>query len=200
MGNIEKFNHIAGVYDTDERKKVAKAIAEEIRPYALNAANKSAIDYGCGTGLVGLELLDVFSDILFVDASHSMIDIVKAKLNALGANHADCLCSDFTAGYPAQLRTDYMIVAQTLLHIREVELILSQFYAVLNKGGHLLIVDFDKNHAVHSDDVHHGFEQNALISLVEKAGFKNAVSRTFYHGEKMFMNQDASLFILDCTK
>jgi 2-polyprenyl-3-methyl-5-hydroxy-6-metoxy-1,4-benzoquinol methylase len=39
-------------------------------------------------------------------------------------------------------------MAQVLLHINEVELVLSRLFDILNEGGHLLIVDFNKNEKV----------------------------------------------------
>lgn len=69
MGNSEKFNLIAGRYDTPERIETARIIADTISAYAQDGKEKSAIDYGCGTGLVGMELLGDFKSMLFVDAS-----------------------------------------------------------------------------------------------------------------------------------
>lgn len=56
MGNIEKFDCIASQYDTFDRIEVAKIIADTIRTYVIDGKGKSAIDYGCGTGLVGMQL------------------------------------------------------------------------------------------------------------------------------------------------
>ncbi len=200
MGNIEKFDSIASQYDGAERIKVAKIISDTIRPYLINGKLKTVIDYGCGTGLVGMNLLDDFHSILFIDASANMVEQVKAKIEKSACTTADAICIDLVTACPADLHADYIIVAQTLLHIKEIDLILSRLLSVLNKGGHLLIIDFDKNDQVVSDDVHNGFHQEELISTVKKIGFTKAASKTFYHGKKMFMKQDASLFILDAEK
>jgi len=91
-------------------------------------------------------------------------------------------------------------MAQVLLHIGDVELVLSRLYDVLNEGGHLLIVDFNKNEKISSEIVHNGFEQTELVNIMTKIGYKNAQSKTFYTGSKIFMGHDASMFILDSQK
>ncbi|MDR3121929.1 MAG: methyltransferase domain-containing protein [Clostridiales bacterium] len=200
MGNIEKFDSIAEQYDTAERIMVADAISEHIRRSVGGFAGKRAIDYGCGTGLVGLRLLDVFRQILFIDASPKMVECVKRKIEDSHAQNADALQCDLLVENPSGLKTDYIIVAQVLLHIKDVELFLRRLRPVLNDGGHLLIVDFDKNNEVVSTEVHNGFDQQALGATVRRCGYTLIRSSTFYYGSKMFMNKDASLFMLDAEK
>jgi ubiquinone/menaquinone biosynthesis C-methylase UbiE len=91
-------------------------------------------------------------------------------------------------------------MAQILLHINDVELVLSRLYDVLNVGGLLLIVDFDKNEEVVSDMVHNEFDQVKLTDIMTKIGYRNIQSKTFYTRSKIFMNHDTSLFILDSEK
>lgn len=62
---------------------------------------------------------------------------------------------------------------------------------------HLLITDFNKNEKVVSDMVHNGFDQIELANRMAAIGYRNIQSKTFYTGSKIFMGQDASLFILD---
>jgi predicted TPR repeat methyltransferase len=200
MGNIEKFDAMASRYDTAERSKVAEAIAEQIRRNVHNAADKYAIDYGCGTGLVGLRLLDVFKHIVFVDAAPNMAKMVKQKIDAGHIINADVLTCDLSVDYPPDLKSDYIILAQVLLHIKGIAHLLLRLHSVLNDGGHLLIIDFDKNSEIDSEDVHNGFEQEELAAQARMAGFAKIKSSTFYHGSKMFMNKDASLFMLDAVK
>ncbi len=200
MGNIDKFDTIANRYDTEDRIKVARIISEAIRERIVNGREKSAIDYGCGTGLVGMNLLDTFGSILFVDASSKMIAQVEEKISRLNQKTLEARCIDLVMESPSDLHSDYIIMAQTLLHIPEVELILAHLYAILKKGGHLLIIDFDKNNDIISAQVQNGFEQEELKKVIKRIGFIKAESNTFYHGENLFMNKKASLFLLDAEK
>lgn len=200
MGNTDKFEMIAQMYDTPERIHIAKVSSEAIRKYLDESKRKRAIDFGCGTGLVGMNLLNEFKSMLFLDTSPNMIDQVQQKMTDLNIQHADTLCFDFEKGGLADLHADYIFMAQVLLHIPDVEFVLSRLFDVLNDGGHLLIVDFNKNENIVSDIVHNGFNQAELTDMMMKIGYKDIQSETIYSGSKIFMGQDASMFILDSQK
>lgn len=200
MGNTDKFEMIADTYDTDERIQISKVLSEAICEYLVDTKDKTAVDFGCGTGLVGMNLLNGFQSMLFLDTSQNMINKVKQKISHFHIQNADTLCFDFEKDSLSDLHTDYIFVAQVLLHIKDYKEVLYRLYDVLNPGGHLIIIDFDKNNNIISDMVHNGFEQEELKEDMLSIGFTNIQSKTFYYGSKIFMNQDASLFILDSQK
>ncbi|WP_256760398.1 class I SAM-dependent methyltransferase [Cohnella sp. WQ 127256] len=200
MGNTDKFEMIAQMYDTPERIQIAKVSSDAIRKYVVDAKNKNAVDFGCGTGLVGMHLLNEFNSLLFLDASQNMINQIKQKISEFDIQNVDTLCFDFEKEDLADFHADYIFMAQVLLHIDDVEFVLSRLFDVLNEGGHLLIVDFDKNEKIVSDIVHNGFNQDELTDMMTKIGYKDIQSKTFYSGSKIFMGQDASMFILDSQK
>ena len=200
MGNTEKFEMIADAYDTPERIQIAKIASDAIREYLVDTKDKNAIDFGCGTGLVGLNLLNNFSSIRFLDTSQNMLNQIEQKVFDLNIQNADIECIDFEKEGLSNIHADYIFMVQVLLHIGDVELVLSRLYDVLNKGGHLLIVDFNKNEQIVSDLVHNGFDQIELAKVMTKIGYKNVQSKTFHTASKIFMGQDASMFILDSQK
>ncbi len=200
MGNTDKFEKIANVYDTSERIQIAKVSSDAIREYLVDAKSKNAIDFGCGTGLVGMNLLNDFNSMLFLDTSQNMINQIKQKISDFNLHNVDTLCFDFEKEGLSDLHADYIFMAQVLLHIPDIEFVLSRLFDVLNEGGHLLIVDFDKNENIASDLVHNGFHQAKLTDIMTKIGYRNIQSKTFYHGSKLFMGHDASMFILDSQK
>jgi len=200
MGNTDKFDRMADRYDTPERIHIAKVSSDAIRDYIVDGTSKHAIDFGCGTGLVGMNLLDEFRSVLFLDSSPNMINQIERKIAEHHIRHADTLCFDMEKGDLADLRADYIFMVQVLLHIRDVESVLAQLFDVLQEGGHLVIVDFNKNDKVVSELVHNGFDQAELAERMAALGFGNIRSRTFYSGSGIFMGQDASMFVLDAHK
>ncbi|MEA4891928.1 MAG: methyltransferase domain-containing protein [Peptococcaceae bacterium] len=200
METNDIFQQMARRYDTEDRIKTAKVIANEIRGQLGNTQGKCALDYGCGTGLIGLALADLFETMYLIDAAPQMIEQVQKKIEEAHISTAVALCQDFSAESPTKLKFDYIFMSQVLLHIRDIFLILRQMFRILKKDGYLIIVDFDKNEDVISDKVHHGFEQRQVIQLAKQIGFTSVNARTFFHGEKLLMNQDASLFILSAKK
>lgn len=200
VGNTEKFEMIAKMYDTPERTEMARISADAIREYIVDAKSKKAADVGCGTGLVGLNLLNEFHSMLFLDASPNMINQIKQKTSDLHIQHAHTLCVDIEKDRLPDLCMDVIFMAQVLLHIHDVEFVLSKLFDALNEGGHLLIVDFNKNENVVSNVVHNGFSQADLKDTMTKIGYKDIESNTFFTGKKLFMGHDASMFVLSASK
>ncbi|ULL16844.1 class I SAM-dependent methyltransferase [Paenibacillus sp. H1-7] len=200
MGNTDKFEMIANIYDTPERIQIAKVSSDAIRNYLVDTKSKNAIDFGCGTGLVGMNLLNEFHSMLFLDTSQNMINQMKQKITDFNIQNVDTLCFDFEKESLSNLKADYIFMAQVLLHIHDVEMSLSRLFDVLNEGGHLLIVDFNKNENIASDIVHNGFNPGELSDVMAKIGYTDIQFDTFYTGSKIFMGQDASMFILDSRK
>ncbi|KOS59874.1 class I SAM-dependent methyltransferase [Lysinibacillus agricola] len=200
MGNTDKFEMIANIYDTPERIQIAKVSSDAVRNYLVDAKSKNAIDFGCGTGLVGMNLLNEFNSMLFLDTSPNMVNQIKQKVTNFNIQNVDTLCFDIEKESIPDVHADYIFMAQVLLHIHDVELVLSRLFDVLDEGGHLLIVDFNKNEKIVSDIVHNGFNPEELTDIMTKIGYRDIRFKTFYTGNKIFMGQDASMFILDSKK
>lgn len=193
------FEQMAKRYDTVERMELAKVIVKEVKTELQNSKSKSLIDYGSGTGLVSLELTDLADSILLIDSSKQMLDVAKAKITLKGITNAKVLYSDFTQD-TSELKADIVLMSLVLLHIPDTIKILHALFNILNNGGKLIIIDFDKNDKIHHPKVHNGFSHEELKRSLIEVGFKSIEIKSFYHGNKIFMNQDASMFISSSTK
>ena len=87
-----------------------------------------------------------------------------------------------------------------LLHIPDTNKILQELFGILNDGGKLIIIDFDKNDKIQHPKVHNGFSHEELKKRLSDIGFKSTEMKTFFHGRRIFMNQDASMFISSSIK
>lgn len=188
------FEQMAKRYDTEERIELAKVIVKEVRPELRNSNSKSLIDYGSGTGLISLDLSDLVDSILLVDSSKDMLDLAKAKITDKGITNTKVLYSDFTQE-THELKADIIVMSLVLLHIPDTKKILQELFNILNNGGKLIIIDFDKNDKINHPKVHNGFSHEELKRRLTEVGFKSNEIKTFYHGNRIFMNQDASMFI-----
>lgn len=197
--DINAFEQMARRYDTEERVQLAKVIVKEVRKQLENCQDKSLLDYGCGTGLVSLQLSDMVDTVLLVDSAKQMLDIAKKKISMNGITNCKTFHSDFTVETP-QLRADIVLMSLVLLHIPDTKKILQQLFHVLNPGGKLIIIDFDKNDKVYHPKIHNGFSHESLKNLLSEQGFTSIKIKTFYHGNRIFMNKDASMFIASCVK
>ncbi|WP_221568228.1 class I SAM-dependent methyltransferase [Alkalihalobacillus sp. TS-13] len=193
------FEQMAKRYDTEERIELAKVIVKEVRPELRNSKSKSLIDYGSGTGLISLELSDLVDSILLVDSSKQMLEVAKAKISHKGITNSKVLYSDFTQETP-ELKADIVLMSLVLLHIPDTKKILQELFNILNNGGKLIIIDFDKNDKINHPKVHNGFSHEELKERLSEVGFKSIEIKTFYHGNRIFMNQDASMFLSSSIK
>ena len=204
---MENFNAMAKDYDTQPRAVRANTIADKIRTRITSGQEKSAIEFGCGTGLVGLQLLNAFISLNLIDSSPEMINQVNQKLENLNTQTASALCCDLMNTIPEIPPVDYIFSSLVLHHIQDTETVLRRLYSLLNHGGHLIIIDIDEEdgsfHAKYPDfEGHNGFNHAALGALAKKAGFANITIETFYHDSKTHNGKENpySLFIFDAVK
>lgn len=193
------FEQLAKKYDTEKQIELSKVIVKEVKLELQNSKSKSLIDYGCGTGLIGLELSEKVESILLVDSSNEMLKIVETKIAKRGITNSKVLFSDFTKDTP-ELNADIVLMSLVLLHIPDTKEILQELFSTLNDEGKLIIVDFDKNDKVNHPKIHNGFSHENLKRLLSEVGFKSTNIRTFHHGKHIFAGQDASMFISSSAK
>jgi 2-polyprenyl-3-methyl-5-hydroxy-6-metoxy-1,4-benzoquinol methylase len=149
-------------------------IAEAIRKAVPLRRDMSALDYGCGTGLLSFPLKDALGTILMADSSGGMLEVVNEKIAAQGVTNMTTLQLDLLADPPPAQRFDVIATAMTLHHVPDTDHILRVFHDLLNPGGHLCIADLDQEDgSFHGPevDVHHGFDRAELGAVAEKAGF-----------------------------
>lgn len=185
--------------ESEKRMELVHAIVKEVRPVLSNSRSKKLLDYGSGTGLVSLELSDLVESILLVDSSKQDLEVAENKISKKEINNAKVFYADFTKYLP-KIKIDIILVSLVLLHIPDTKLILQNLFTILNTGGKLIIIDFDKNDQVNHPKIHNGFFHDELQLILSDIGFKCTDFKTFYHGNQIFAKQDASMFISTSVK
>ncbi|MBP1045848.1 class I SAM-dependent methyltransferase [Enterococcus sp. BWM-S5] len=194
---MNKFEMMAKRYDTPDRLKIATIIADEIRKTISPYHYQTALDFGCGTGLVGLQLKDLFQQMIFTDPSAGMIEQVDQKIAKQDIHNITTLHADLLADSRSDIQVDCIYMSQVLLHIPNTEQVFKGLKPLIKSGGRLVIVDFDQTPSIQSTEIHTGFSHAELTSLAGAAGYTDIAIKTFYHGENLLMNQDSSLFIME---
>lgn len=180
----------------------ATAIRAELEPDVHSAGR--GLEYGCGTGALGLELRDLFESLLLVDSSGGMINQVQKKLEAMDAHQIRALQWDLTE-FPLQgVEVDTIITALALHHIHALQTVLAGFRALLPTGGRLLIIDMDEDGGLwhrHQEEFegHHGFNREELEKWVGDAGFEVRSVKTIHSMTRTIDDQPhrVPLFLLD---
>lgn len=158
-------------------------IAEAIRRAVPLSRHMSALDYGCGTGLLSFPLRDELGAILMADSSGGMLEVVNGKIAAQGVTNMTTMQLDLLADpLPAQ-RFDLIVTSMTLHHVPDTDHILHVFHDLLNSGGYLCVADLDKEDgSFHGPevDVHHGFDRAELSRHAAQAGFADVQFQTVF--------------------
>jgi tRNA (cmo5U34)-methyltransferase len=169
------FDAVARTWDDSPvRVELAKAVAEAIRREVPLAAGWTAMDYGCGTGLVTLLLSPHLGAVLAVDSSQGMLDVLAEKLTAAGIANVETRKLDLTTEEAPVASYELIFSAMALHHIPEPAALLGQFADLLRPGGYLAIADLDaEDGSFHPDPTgihHHGFSREQRQTLFAGAG------------------------------
>lgn len=192
----EIFNKMAMKYDNPERLKVADYIINEIKKQLTFTQQSILTDYGCGTGTIGIALSPYFDKVILADSAEKMLEMAQNKYHQQQLTNISIEC----VSQPIELsvKSDVMILSQTLLHIPDTYQILQQCYEQIN--SQLIIVDFVKNPLVYHEKVHNGFDLKQLHHYLTTIGFTNIQSQIFYQAPKLLLNEEASMFCLVANK
>lgn len=178
------FDAKAQEWDNDPVKlERAAAVAAAIRNRVRLSPDLSALEYGCGTGLLSFALSGELGSITLADSSAGMLAVLREKITASGADHLRPMRLDLTVDPLPAERYDLIYTLMTLHHVSDVERILRDFHALLRPDGALCIADLDREDgSFHGAgfDGHHGFEREALRDRLARAGFGEIQFDTCY--------------------
>jgi ubiquinone/menaquinone biosynthesis C-methylase UbiE len=177
------FNKVAAKWDEEPKRvklagDVARAIEEEVRL----TAEMDVLDFGCGTGLLALNLQPHMHSVTGVDSSEGMLDVLKDKIEALELTNVKARHLDIDKGDLLEGSFNLITSSMTLHHVKDTAPLLRQFYRILAPDGHLCIADLDLDDGQFHEDstgvFHNGFERKELRQAFEAAGFTDIMDRT----------------------
>lgn len=182
---MTNFDERAKDWDSDPMKvERARVVADAIRKSVPLTADMSALEVGCGTGLLSFALQADLGPITLADTSQGMLDVLAEKIAAAGVTNMRPVKLDLTTD---PLPTERYAITYSLLtfhHVHDTQTLLEKFHAVLEPNGILLVCDLDKEDGTfHTDgttDIHLGFDRVELQRQVEAAGFGEVTFSTPY--------------------
>lgn len=201
------FDKKAKDWDDNRRIQRSKVIAEKIIDYVNLQETFTGLEFGCGTGLISLNLYDKLGKITCIDTSSGMIKQLEDKVAEHNLDKITVTQLNINDDHDLKSEYDIIYSSMSLHHVTSLEETLQNFYDLLQDGGQLCIVDLDKEDgSFHSQESnflgHNGFEQKELSQLLEQVGFNNVISETFYNDERSIGNRNIeySLFIMKAQK
>lgn len=183
------FDTRAQTWDDDPRRvRQTAEIFTAIERQVSFHPDWSTLDYGAGTGLLTLALAPRVRQVLAVDSSRGMLDILAQKLQARKISNVETLCADF-AQDPAPAGPYHLITsAMTLHHVDDIPALLRIFFSQLARGGQIALADLDAEDGSfhgHAEGVHHaGFDRETLLRQLAACGFADVRFSTAARIEK----------------
>ncbi len=193
------FNEIAKRYDNEDRRHLAGVILNELKQHLVDTEDKVLLDYGAGSGLIGLELADQFNKVHLADVSSEMVEVLDKKITLGNTGNAEAHEMNLLEK-DTLIKADIIIMSLVLLHVKEHQKLIQKLYDALSDGGKLYIVDFDKNPEVTHPKVTNGFTHENLKEMMSNAGFENIQVKNFYEGKEIFVKTDATVLIASGDK
>jgi ubiquinone/menaquinone biosynthesis C-methylase UbiE len=173
--NTNRFDEQAATWDDDPAKvERADVVARVIRDTVPLDRSTRMLEYGAGTGLVTQALRDAVGPVTLVDTSAGMREVIERKIASGAINGARVWDVDLSTERAPDEDFDLVVTVMALHHVPDEEAVLERFADLLVDGGHVCIVDLEKEDgSFHGADFdgHHGFDRAELGTNLERAGF-----------------------------
>ena len=178
MPDTNRFDQSAAEWDNEpQRIKLMKAVGEAILRQVKPTHEMNVLDYGCGTGLVGLFLLPHVNSVAGADSSAGMLAVLRAKIKASEFGNMRAVQLDLEKQPAPPDRFHLVVSSMVMHHVADVERVLASFHEMLLPDGAICITDLDAEPGVfHSAEAavsvyHNGFDRPAFQQLLRAAGF-----------------------------
>ncbi|MDY0291689.1 MAG: methyltransferase domain-containing protein [Desulfuromonadaceae bacterium] len=172
---VKDFNGVASTWDEKPRRvKLAAAVAESIRKYVDIPPRCRAMDFGCGTGLVTFNLIDVLEEVVAVDRAAEMLEVVEQKAADLGATGVSTKLVGDDLAHLGCAEYDLIYSSMVLHHLPEIEPILEGLITALKPGGGLALSDLEDDDGTFHDNpeglIQTGIQSTHVIGILKRLG------------------------------
>ena len=190
--SADKFNREALQWDENpQRRAVALVVAQAIIAAVKPKKTMHALEFGCGTGLVSMEIAPLVKTFSAIDTSQEMLAVFQEKINTSGITNIETSCTDLSASTETALkekRFELIYSSMTLHHIDDTSGFLNRLSDLLSFGGIVALADLDLEDGLFHDDplekVHQGFDRAELAALLQAAGLQVMSFKTIYTFDK----------------
>jgi ubiquinone/menaquinone biosynthesis C-methylase UbiE len=195
---MSHFDISAKNWENDPRKlEQTEIIKNNIKKY-LNETD-TVIDYGTGTGLIAYSIKDFVKEVIGIDNSVGMLDVLKEKITNNNVSNIKALNVNLVTDKFNQ-KVNSIVTTMTLHHIENIKDIFSKFSNILEDNGYLIIADLRKEdgtfHSNNQGVKHFGFDEDFLKKMFVRTKFKLIEFKNLYKFEKDGKEYDMFLSVV----
>ena len=205
----DSFAEKAKMWDSNPQViALANLFSDELDKIVPDHSGLAILEFGCGTGLVGLRYTERAASLDMVDASPAMLDVLRTKDEARASHvtvHEGTL-SMLVGRSIAPESADWIISNMALHHVKDIPALIGELHQLIKPGGRVTIGELETEPGTfHAPDVvpHNGFDPYELSRLFEKGGFTPNKTHTFLtmpREDNDGVTRTYSAFILDATR
>lgn len=151
-----------------------------------------ALEYGAGTGILGSMLATHFKEIVLMDSSKEMVEVMKEKISANSIENLIPVVGDLEKEEYCGEQFDLIYSQMVFHHIDDIGFLLGRLYKLLKPGGYLAIADlYKEDGSFHGEGFsgHNGFDVGILQSTLESCNFSNVKTEPCFTMKKSVDNQ-----------
>lgn len=175
MESKQYFSEVAEQWDNMR----ANFFSESLREKALSLTNmvkgNTAADIGAGTGFMTEGLLRQGLQVIAIDQSAEMLDVLQKKFASYEG--LDCRMGESENLPVADASVDYAFANMYLHHVESPQTTIKEMARIVKPGGKLVITDLDDHQFMFLQTEHHdrwmGFTRSNVEAWLIAAGLKN---------------------------
>jgi ArsR family transcriptional regulator len=133
-------------------------------------------DFGCGTGVLTVEIARWAKKVIAIDRSTSSLDAANKRVTAAGQKNVTFLSADLHKLPLPAGKKDLVVISQSLHHVENPRAVLKEAARLLKTGGRLVVLELMPHNEAWVKEqlghVHLGMDPLALEQDLRHAGFK----------------------------
>jgi 2-polyprenyl-3-methyl-5-hydroxy-6-metoxy-1,4-benzoquinol methylase len=172
------FDTAAAQWDANPgRVKLAHEVAAAIIREIKLSDKMDTLDFGCGTGLLTLQLQPFIKSITGADSSSGMLNMLENKIAAQELANVHTRRVDFESGAHVNGGYDLIVSSMVVHHVPDTADLFKEWFDLLHPGGQIAFADLDsEDGSFHGDNTgvfHQGFDREKLRQLLQNTGFQD---------------------------
>lgn len=187
----DHFSKRAKEWDSPEKVEFAQKVAHEFESILSQNGIKiskdwNVMEFGCGTGNVGLNFAAKVNKLVGIDVSEGMLEVMEEKVKKLGYKNVKTVKLELSEKNTYPEKFNCILSSLTFHHIKDTAKMFQLLASHLEDDGILVFADLKKTEIsqefhpkeVHEHVHHHGFDSEDLKKWLNAAGFKTIVVTT----------------------